>query len=66
MRKITAGYAAAGNTPHTPLIVPKPQAVFDRYDDEQIEQWNIEDRLDGDERQRMIEELTRSDLDPKT
>ena len=60
MRKITAGYAAAGNTP---LIVLKPQAVFDRYDDEQIEQWNIEDRLDGDERQRMIEALTRSDLD---
>ena len=63
MRKITAGFAATGNTP---LTVLKPQAVFDRYNDEQIEQWNIEDRLDGDERQRLIEALTRSDLDPKT
>lgn len=46
-------------------IVLKPQAVFDRYDDDQVEQWVVEDRLDGDERQRIIEALTRSDRDPK-
>lgn len=47
-------------------IVLKPQAVFDRYDDEQIEQWNVEDRLDGGERRRIIKALTGSDLDPPT
>ena len=44
-------------------IVLRPQTAFDRYDDDQIEQWDVEDRLDGDER-RIIEALTRSDADP--
>lgn len=39
-------------------IVLRPQAVFDRYDDDQIEQWVVEDRLDGDERRRIVEALT--------
>ena len=43
-------------------IVLRPQAAFDRYDDDQIEQWDVEDRLDGDERRRIIETLTQSDL----
>lgn len=43
-------------------IVLRPQAVFDQYDDDQIEQWDVEDRLDGDERRRIIETLTQSDL----
>lgn len=42
-------------------IVLRPQTAFDRYDDDQIEQWDVEDRLDGDERRRIIETLT-SDL----
>ena len=46
-------------------IVLKPQAVFDRYDDEQIEQWNVEDKLDGDERRRIVKALTQSDPDPQ-
>ena len=46
-------------------IVLKAQAVFDRYDDDEIEQWNVEDRLDSDERQRIIEALTRPDSDRK-
>ena len=45
-------------------IVLRPQTAFDRYDDDQIEQWDVEDRLDGDERRRIIEALTQSDLDP--
>ena len=45
-------------------IVLRPQTAFDRYDDDQIEQWDVEDRLDGDERRRIIEALTRSDADP--
>lgn len=43
-------------------IVLRPQTAFDRYDDDQIEQWDVEDRLDGDERRRIIETLTQSDL----
>ena len=45
-------------------IVLKPQAVFDRYDDDQIEQWVVEDRLDSDERQRIVEALTQSGRSP--
>ena len=45
-------------------IVLRPQAAFDRYDDDQIAQWDVEDRLDGDERRRIIEALTQSDADP--
>ena len=45
-------------------IVLKPQTVFDRYDDDQIEQWVVEDRLDGDERRRIVEALTQSDRNP--
>lgn len=45
-------------------IVLKPQAVFDRYSDDQIEQWDVEDRLDGDERRRIVEALTRADRNP--
>lgn len=45
-------------------IVLRPQTAFDRYDDDQIEQWDVEDRLDGDERRRIIEALTQSDADP--
>ena len=44
-------------------IVLRPQTAFDRYDDDQIEQWDVEDRLDGDERRRIIETLTQSDAD---
>lgn len=47
-------------------IVLKPQAVFDRYDDDQIEQWDVEDRLGDDERQRIIEALIQSDRDPSS
>lgn len=36
-------------------IVLKPQAVFERYEDDQIEQWDVEDQLDSEERRRIIE-----------
>ena len=45
-------------------ILLKPQAAFDRYDDDQIEQWVVEDRLDGDERRRIIEALKQSGRSP--